>query len=67
MQKYTNVLQKQTNSLFLLEAAHNGYIYKWRHIILQSLSENLHRTFQSIGHASGVRNGGECGIALTTT
>ncbi len=32
-----------------------------------SLCDNLHRAFQSIGYAPGVRNRGECGIALTTT
>ena len=32
-----------------------------------ALCDNLHRAFQSIGYAPGVRNRGECGIALTTT
>ena len=36
-------------------------------VVLLSLRENLHRTFQSVGQAPGVRNGGECGISLTTT
>ena len=34
---------------------------------MASLCDNLHRAFQSIGYAPGVRNRGECGIALTTT
>ncbi len=36
-------------------------------VVFKSLTENLHRTFQSVCQAPGVRNGGECGIALTTT